>query len=44
MIGGLKRIARVTEFVVPFMAVTYIVFCLLLLACIVGGILIARKR
>ena len=33
VIGGLKRIARVTEFVVPFMAVTYIVFCLLLLAC-----------
>ena len=32
IIGGLKRIANVTQVVVPFMAVTYVAFCLLLLA------------
>lgn len=33
IIGGIKRIASVSEIVVPFMAVTYIVICLILLAC-----------
>ncbi|MBE5039454.1 alanine/glycine:cation symporter family protein [Ructibacterium gallinarum] len=32
IIGGLKRIASVTQVIVPFMAITYVVFCLLLLA------------
>ena len=31
VIGGIKRIAKVSEIVVPFMAVIYVVFCLLLL-------------
>lgn len=33
IIGGIKRIARVSEFVVPFMAGLYILFCLILLFC-----------
>ena len=31
IIGGIKRIAKVSEIVVPFMAVTYIVFALIIL-------------
>lgn len=31
IIGGIKRIAKVSEFVVPFMAGLYILFCLVLL-------------
>lgn len=31
IIGGIKRIASVTQVVVPFMAVTYIIFCIILL-------------
>lgn len=31
IIGGIKRIANVTQVIVPFMAVTYVVFCLILL-------------
>lgn len=31
IIGGIKRIANVTQIVVPFMAVTYVLFCLILL-------------
>lgn len=31
IIGGIQRIASVTQIVVPFMAVTYILFCLVLL-------------
>ena len=31
VIGGIKRIANVTQVVVPFMAITYVVFCLILL-------------
>lgn len=31
VIGGLKRIAKVSEVIVPFMAVIYVAFCLLLL-------------
>lgn len=33
IIGGIKRIARVSEFIVPFMAGLYILFCLILLFC-----------
>ncbi|MCQ2509619.1 MAG: sodium:alanine symporter family protein [Lachnospiraceae bacterium] len=33
LIGGIKRIAAVAEIVVPFMAVIYIVFALLLICC-----------
>lgn len=38
VIGGLKRIAKVTEVVVPFMAVLYVVFALMLLVCNVKAI------
>ncbi len=31
IIGGIKRIANVTQVIVPFMAITYVVFCLILL-------------
>ncbi|SDM99127.1 alanine/glycine:cation symporter family protein [Acetanaerobacterium elongatum] len=33
IIGGLKRIAKVAEFVVPFMAILYVGVCLILLIC-----------
>ena len=33
VIGGIKRIAKVSEIVVPFMAVLYVVFAVLLLLC-----------
>lgn len=33
LIGGIKRIAQVSEIVVPFMAVTYIIFVVTLLIC-----------
>ncbi|MBQ3417941.1 MAG: alanine:cation symporter family protein [Ruminococcus sp.] len=33
IIGGIKRIAKVSEIVVPFMAITYIVFVVIILAC-----------
>lgn len=33
LIGGVKRIAKVSEFVVPFMAITYVLFCVILLIC-----------
>lgn len=32
IIGGIKRIAKVTSIIVPFMAVTYIIGCLIVLA------------
>lgn len=38
IIGGIKRIARVSEFVVPFMAGIYVLFCLILLLCNVNKI------
>lgn len=31
IIGGIRRIANVTQVIVPFMAITYVVFCLILL-------------
>lgn len=36
IIGGIRRIARVSEFVVPAMAVLYVVSCLLVLICNIG--------
>ena len=33
LIGGLQRIAGVSSVIVPFMALTYLAFCLILLAC-----------
>lgn len=33
IIGGLKRITKVAEFIVPFMAVLYVTFVVILLAC-----------
>ncbi len=33
LIGGLKRISKVAEFVVPFMAITYIVAALIIIGC-----------
>jgi len=31
IIGGIKRIAHVSEFIVPFMAITYVTICIILL-------------
>lgn len=33
VVGGIQRIAKVTEFVVPFMAIAYVVFALLIIFC-----------
>ena len=33
LIGGIKRIASVSQIIVPFMAVIYVVFCLILIIC-----------
>lgn len=33
LLGGIKRIAGVSQIVVPFMAILYVVFCIMLLAC-----------
>ncbi|MBQ6153216.1 MAG: alanine:cation symporter family protein [Ruminococcus sp.] len=38
IIGGIKRIAKVSEVVVPFMAITYVVFVLIILVCNVSQI------
>ena len=38
IIGGIKRIAKVSEIIVPFMAITYVVFVLIILACNVTAI------
>lgn len=38
VIGGIKRIAKVSEIVVPFMAVAYVVFALIVLLCNVKAI------
>lgn len=38
IIGGIKRIAKVSEIVVPFMAITYVVFVLIILVCHVTAI------
>lgn len=33
VIGGIKRIANVSQIIVPFMAIIYVVFCVILLIC-----------
>lgn len=33
VIGGIKRIANVSQVIVPFMAIIYIIFCIVLLGC-----------
>lgn len=38
LIGGVKRISKVSEMVVPFMAGIYILFCLVLLSCNIRAI------
>ena len=38
IIGGIKRIASVSQVVVPAMAVTYVLICLLLILCNIGQI------
>lgn len=38
LIGGIKRIANVSQIVVPFMAIIYVVFCLVLLICNIEAI------
>lgn len=38
LIGGIKRIANVSQIVVPFMAIIYVVFCLVLLICNINAI------
>lgn len=43
LIGGIKRIASVSQVVVPFMAVIYIVFCLILIICNIGQVPMAIK-
>lgn len=38
LIGGIKRIANVSQIVVPFMAVMYVAFCVILIICNLGAI------
>ena len=38
LIGGIKRIANVSQIVVPFMAIIYVVLCLALLLCNITAI------
>ena len=38
VLGGLKRIAKVSEVIVPFMAVIYVVFCAVLVVCNIGEV------
>ena len=38
ILGGLKRIASVSQIVVPFMAVIYVVFCAALVICNLGAV------
>lgn len=38
LIGGIKRISNVAQVVVPFMAIIYVLFCILLLACNIQAI------
>lgn len=44
IIGGIKRIAKVSEVVVPFMAVLYVVVAITILVCNVGAIPAAFKE
>lgn len=38
LIGGVKRISKVSQAVVPFMAIIYVVFCVVLLVCNIKAI------
>lgn len=38
LIGGVKRISKVSQAVVPFMAIIYIIFCVTLLVCNISAI------
>jgi AGCS family alanine or glycine:cation symporter len=38
LIGGIKRISNVAQFVVPFMAVVYVVFCVMMIVCNLSSI------
>lgn len=38
LIGGVKRISKVSQAVVPFMAIIYVVFCVILLICNIGEV------
>ena len=43
LIGGIKRISNVAQFIVPFMAIIYVAFCVILLVCNVTAIPAAIK-
>lgn len=43
LIGGIKRIANVSQIVVPFMAIIYIAFCLILIICNLSQVPMAIK-
>ena len=38
LIGGVKRISKVSEMIVPFMAILYVLFCVILLICNISDI------
>lgn len=38
LIGGIKRIANVSQIVVPFMAVIYVLFCVILVVCNISAV------
>ena len=38
LIGGIKRISSVAQVIVPFMAIAYVAFCLILIACNIRSI------
>lgn len=38
LIGGVKRISKVSQAIVPFMAIIYVVFCVTLLICNIGEV------
>ncbi|MCU6763662.1 Na+/alanine symporter [uncultured Roseburia sp.] len=38
LIGGIKRIANVSQIVVPFMAVVYVLFCVILVVCNISAV------
>ena len=38
LIGGIKRIANVSQIVVPFMAVIYVLFCVILIVCNISSV------
>ena len=38
LFGGIKRIGKVTELLVPFMSILYVLFTLIVIGCNLGGI------